>query len=114
MDKITTRQVQHFITDLVVNGKNLRNGQPLSRKSITHHLGFISGVFNYAIRLNMLTDNPCGRVSLPQEEQKEKDIYTLDEVRQIFEALEAEKSILRVYVTLAAYSGFRRGELIRP
>jgi len=80
IDKLNTRQIQKFITDLAVNGKNKRTGEPLKRKSLQHHLIFISSVFRYAIRLGMLTDNPCERVILPNEEKPEKEIYTLAEV----------------------------------
>jgi len=114
MDRINTRLIQKFITDLAVNGKNQRTGEPLKRKSLQHHLIFISGVFQYAIRLGMLTDNPCERVVLPNEEKPEKDIYTIGEIEQIFEKLQEDetKPLLRMFVFLAVYSGFRRGELL--
>lgn len=38
MDKITARDIQKFITDLVTNGKNMRTGKPLSKKTAVHHL----------------------------------------------------------------------------
>ena len=45
------------MTDLLINGKNMNNGKPLSRKTAVHHLSLISDVFSYAIRMGMLTDN---------------------------------------------------------
>ena len=47
LDKITGRHIQQFINDLLLNGKNRRNGKPLSRKTVVHHLNFISDVFAY-------------------------------------------------------------------
>ena len=38
IDKITHRHIQQFITDLSVNGKNLRNGMPLARKTVIHQV----------------------------------------------------------------------------
>ena len=90
LDKITSRDVQKFITDLLVNGKNMNNGKPLSRKTAVHHLSLISDVFSYAIRMGMLTDNPCRRVVVPRSEQEEKQIYTLDEVKTLYEHLKDE------------------------
>lgn len=60
----------------------------------------------------MLTDNPCRRVTVPKSEVKEKEIYTLTEVEQIFEALESEPLKYRLFIILAVYSGFRRGEML--
>jgi site-specific recombinase XerD len=59
LDKITVRHIQRFINDLMLNGKNLKTGKPLSRKTVVHHLSFISDVFSYAMRMDMLSDNPC-------------------------------------------------------
>lgn len=69
IDKIKVRHIQEFINDLALNGKNLQNGKPLSRKTAIHHLSFISDVFSYAVRMEMLTDNPCRR------EEREGDLY---------------------------------------
>lgn len=90
LDKITSRDIQKFVTDLLINGKNMNNGKPLSRKTAVHHLSLISDVFSYAIRMGMLTDNPCRRVVVPKSEQEEKQIYTLDEVKTLYEHLRDE------------------------
>ena len=114
IDKITGRHIQQFINDLALNGKNKKNGKPLSRKTVIHHLNFISDVFNYAVQMGMLSDNPCRNVSIPKGEKKEKQIYTLEEIAQIFELLDGEDvpTKYRVFIKLAVYSGFRRGELL--
>lgn len=114
IDKITGRHIQQFINDLAFNGKNKKNGKPLSRKTVIHHLNFISDVFGYAIKINMLNDNPCRNVTIPKGEKKEKQIYTLEEIAQIFELLDEEDvpTKYRVFIKLAVYSGFRRGELL--
>lgn len=114
MDKITSRHIQQFINDLALHGKNRNNGKPLARKTVIHHLNFISDVFGYAIKMNMLTENPCRNVTIPKGEKKEKSIYTLEEVAQIFDLLDNEEVPIkfRVFFKLAVYSGFRRGELL--
>lgn len=112
LDKITSRHIQQFINDLALNGKSLKNGKPLSRKTAIHHLSFISDVFSYAVKMEMLTDNPCKRVTVPKGEKKEKDIYTLEEVAQLFQLLETAPLKYRTFFTLAIYSGFRRGEML--
>ena len=84
MDKLTARDIQRFITD----------------------------VFTYAIRMGMLSDNPCRRVFVPKQEQLEKEIFTLDEVRTLFANLDNEPMKYQLYLMLAIYSGFRRSEML--
>lgn len=114
LDRITGRHIQQFINDLALNGRNKKNGKPLSRKTVVHHLNFISDIFAYALKMNMLSDNPCRNVTVPKGETKEKNIYTVEELAQIFELLDNENvpTKYRVFIKLAVYSGFRRGELL--
>ncbi|MDO4864527.1 MAG: tyrosine-type recombinase/integrase [Ruminococcus sp.] len=112
LDKITSRDIQKLVTDMLIYGKNKNTGKPLSRKTAVHHLNFISDIFNYAIRMGMLTDNPCSRVYLPKVEQTEKEIYTMEEVKKLFDNLPNEPLWFQVYLTLAIYSGFRRSEML--
>ena len=112
LDKITARHIQSFISDLYRNGKNQRNGKPLSRKTVVHHLNFISDIFSYAVQMDMLSDNPCRRVRVPKGESQEKEIYTIQEIEQIFKTLENEPLKYRLYIMLAVYSGFRRSEML--
>ena len=112
LDKITARDIQMFITDMMINGRSITTGKPLSRKTAVHHLSFISDVFTYAVRMGMLCDNPCRRVFVPKQEQIEKEIFTLDEVRILFANLTDEPLKYQLYLMLAIYSGFRRSEML--
>ena len=112
VDKITSRHIQQFITDLAVNGKSLRDGKTLARKTVIHHLSFISDVMTFAIKLGMISDNPCSSVIVPKGTKKEKEIYTMEEVRRLFELAENAPMKYRTFLTLPVYSGFRRGEML--
>lgn len=112
LDKITTYDVQSFINDLAQNGKNMFTGEPLSRKTFVHHLSFISDVFSYAIRMGVVDDNPCTRVKVPKGPKSERQIYTLEEMKLIFEKLNDAPIKYKSFFILAACSGFRRGELL--
>lgn len=112
LDKITGRHVQQFINELALNGKSMKTGKPLSRKTAIHHLSFISDVFSYAVKMDMLSENPCRKVTVPKGEKKEKEIYTLEEIEVLFRLLETAPLKYRTFFTLAIYSGFRRGELL--
>lgn len=112
LDKITARDIQKFITDMLTNGRNLNNGKPLSRKTAVHHLSFISDVFSYAVRMGMLCDNPCRRVFVPKQEQEEKQIYTIEQVKILYENLKSEPMKYQAYLLLSVYSGYRRSEML--
>ena len=112
LDKITARDIQKFVTDMLVNGKNMNTGKPLSRKTAVHHLSFISDVFSYAVRMGMLCDNPCRRVFVPKQEQEEKQIYTIEQVKILYENLKSEPMKYQVYLLLSIYSGYRRSEML--
>ena len=112
LDRITGRQIQQFINNLVLNGKNMQTGKPLSRKTAVHHLSFISDVFSYAVRMDIVSDNPCRKVYVPKGGKKEKEIYSIEEIEQLFKLLESAPLKYRTFITLAVYTGFRRGELM--
>lgn len=90
MDKIRVRQIQVFINTLSKDGANERSGKPLSPKTIRHILNLISDVFGYAVKMEVITENPCTKVTLPKIEQKEKQIYTSEEATHFLELLNDE------------------------
>lgn len=112
MDKITPRQIQFFVNSLAKDGANERTGKPLAPKTIRHNLSLISDIFSYAVRMGVVSDNPCTKVTIPKGEQKEKQIYTPAEVKRFLELLENEPLKYRVFFNLLIYSGFRRGEML--
>ncbi len=112
LDKITSRDIQQFVNELMTNDKNEKTGKPLARKTVVHHLSLISDVLEYAVRMNMLTDNPCRRVRVPKAEQEEKTIYSFDDLKVLCDNLKGEASKYQVFFILAVYSGYRRSEML--
>ena len=112
MDKITPRQIQSFLNGLAKDGANEKTGKPLAPKTIRHNLSLISDIFGYAIKMGVVSYNPCSRITIPKVEQKEKKIYTVEEVTKFLELLENEPIKYRAFFNLAVFSGFRRGELL--
>ena len=72
MDKITPRQIQAFINTLSKDGANERTGKPLAPKTIRHNLNLVSDVFSYAVKMGVVSENPCSKVTLPKDQQQEK------------------------------------------
>lgn len=112
MDKITPRQIQAFVNSLSKEGANERTGKPLAPKTIRHNLSFVSDVFAYAVKMGVVSDNPCAKVTLPKNEQTEKKIYTPEQVQKFLTLLNDEPLKYRTFFNLMIYSGFRRGEML--
>jgi len=112
IDKITARHLQGFVNSLDKEGANEKTGKPLAPKTIRHNLSFISDVFSYAVRMDLVSDNPCRKVTIPKGEVKEKPIYSQEEMAQLLTAINGEDTKYRAFFYLIAYSGFRRSEML--
>ena len=112
IDKITARQLQGFVNSLARDGANEKTGKPLAPKTIRHNLSFISDVFSYAVRMDLLSDNPCRKVTIPKGEEKEKPIYSQEEMALLLTKINDEPIKYRAFFFLIAYSGFRRSEML--
>ena len=112
IDKITARQLQGFVNSLAKEGANETTGGPLSPKTIKHYLSYISDVFNYAVKMDLVADNTCRKVTIPKGEVKEKQIYSQEEMSQFLTAISDEPTKYRAFFYLIAYSGFRRSEML--
>ena len=113
VDKVNYRQIQQFIISLSKNGVNQRTGQGLSMKTQKHYLSFISDVLRYAIKCGLIENNPCKNISVVKTEQKEKDIYSLEELRAILGRIsEKAPTDYKTYFMLMSYLGLRRAEVL--
>ena len=118
MDKINPRTIQSFIVDLAGEKRYDLKGRelpPYSPKTVRNYISFISTIFDYAIKMQMLSDNPCKNVVMPSKKTKERKLYTLEEVQKMLELFEEESEAnykYTIFFTLAAFTGLRRGELL--
>ena len=112
IDKITARQLQAFVNSLAKEGANEKTGKPLAPKTIRHNLSFISDVFSYAVKMDLVSENPCSKVTIPKGEVKEKQIYSQEEMAMLLTRLQGEPIKYRAFFYLIAYSGFRRSEML--
>lgn len=113
VDKLNYRQIQNFIISLANDGVNQRSGLGLSQKTQKHYISFISSVMKYAKKCGFILENPCKGVSVVRMDTKEKDVYSLEEVRQLLSAI-ADKAPLdyKIFFGLLASTGMRRGEAL--
>lgn len=68
--------------------------------------------YSYAVKMDMLSENPCRKVTIPKGEAKEKDIYSLEELEQLLELLETAPLKYKLFFTMILYTGFRRSEML--
>lgn len=113
VDKITYRQIQNFILSLSKDGVNQKTGKGLSQKSQKQYLTFISDVLKYAIKCGFISSNPCKDITTVKTEVKEKDIYSLDELKNLLSKINEKASTdYKVFFNLLAHCGLRRGEAL--
>ena len=107
VDKLTPLDIQRFVRSLVAEG--------LCTDNVKGHVRLISVILNYAVKKRILTYNPCTAVDYPMTQEKKRDFYTVEEVKELLELLRsegAESKPFAVFFTLAAYTGCRKGELM--
>lgn len=112
IDKISARQLQGFVNSLAKEGANEKTGKPLAPKTIRHNLSFISDVFSYAVKMGVVSDNPCTKVTIPKGEVKEKQIYSQEELELLLNKLIDEPTKYRAFFYLISYTGLRRSEML--
>ena len=113
VDVLNYRHIQKFITSLAQDGVNQHTGGGLSQKTQKHYVTFISDVLSYARTCGLITDNPCVKVKTVKTGDKEKEIYSLDELKTLLNLINEKADLQhRVMFNLLAYCGMRRGELM--
>ena len=117
-DFFVIAQYNCFINSLAKNGTNQKTGKPLSYKTIRHHLSFISTIFEYAIKQDVVNINPCAKVTVPKRTEngkavvREKKIYTKEQAKEFLKILSESTMMYRVYFTLLMFTGCRKAELL--
>lgn len=89
--------------------------QSLLRKSVSpntviRHHAVIHKALEDAVYRELIPSNPAARVRRPKKKEYIANPYTVDECRQLLEKIQGEQ--LDLAITLAIYSGMRRGELL--
>lgn len=121
INEFTSDDLQKYINKLSENGANIRNGNPLSRKSIKHHLTFLRNVFSFAKTKKYILYNPCekDKIFIPKidgngqtMDSKTIEIYSLEETKNLLKMLAKAPFKYQIFFTLAIYTGLRRSELL--
>ena len=87
---------------------NKRKPGGLSSVMITHHIYAIRLFLNYLEQTGQITENPISGLTFPRPESKPREILTVKEIKQLYEAAGnyREKAIIGIYYGC----GLRRSE----
>ncbi|MFZ8764816.1 site-specific integrase [Enterococcus diestrammenae] len=107
IDEITVTDIQKFANDKVKTKKKYRD-----------FITDISRIFEYAMQLGLVTDNPTKRIIIPKRkqdvtEERIKNYYTKDELQLFLDCCkEQESPKIYAFFQLLSASGCRQGELL--
>lgn len=82
----------------------------LSGTSALRYHGLIHVAFKYAVKKELLDDNPCDHTDHPKSEQYRASFYSEDELKDLLTA--ARESPVFIPIMLAGYYGLRRSEAL--
>ena len=85
----------------------------LSNTTIRHVFNIMSGMFSYAIKMQLLSTNPCTGVTIPKGTEYKPTVYTIDEINELIDKLRSSNlSIQKKCIFVLAMSiGARRAEI---
>lgn len=84
----------------------------LSAKTIKNSIGFLSAVYEHAIYIKQLTENPCKYAVLPSSEKKDVRILHRDEIQPFLNGIADAPLDDKVAYELALFMGLRRSEIL--
>ncbi|MCZ8520165.1 MULTISPECIES: tyrosine-type recombinase/integrase [Paenibacillus] len=113
IDQIRTIEIQDFLYGLSKPGSRADGKlEGLGPSSLAYIYRVLQSIFSKAVEWKVIKENPMIGVTKPKETSKEMEVYSEEEVVELFEALQNEKIHLRTMISLALTTGLRRAEII--
>ena len=112
MDKLTPHHIQKFIDDLTECERfdtPKKHGGKLSTKTIKLYKSFVSTICDYAVKMQIIKENPCKNVTIPKVVTPEKDFYSVEEAQRLLELFEQEPDENYIDFFSVSFSGFFSG-----
>lgn len=82
----------------------------LTANTVIHYHANIRKCLQYAFQLGMIRSNPADRVERPRKEKFKSEIYSGEELEQLFKVIQGDPSGFGVI--MAAFYGLRRSEIV--
>lgn len=115
MKDLRTYHIQQFVQYLSTEKKRLdgREGG-ISASTVKRYTTVLRSIVGTAYKLEYIEEDigRSRRIEFPKEENKEVEVFTLEEVENILNALESEPWHIRAIIEVALFTGCRRGEIV--
>ena len=82
----------------------------LTANTVIHYHANIRKCLQYAFQIGMIRSNPADRVERPRKEKFKSEIYSGEELEQLFKVIQGDSS--EFGVIMAAFYGLRRSEVV--
>lgn len=110
-------RTDHKFISITLDGtRQEKKAKRLSEKTIKHHHGLITAIYEKAIKWGVLKgDNPAKRVDPPKVERKKARCYDEAQVQKLLDALEkldGSENKYKVATMIALMTGARLGEIM--
>ncbi|MGG4178003.1 site-specific integrase [Virgibacillus pantothenticus] len=114
MDQIKGKHIVDFLHNLQEDGMRLdgKKGK-LSSSAIFYHYRILNNIFNFAVSIGAMNENPCKKIDKPKVEYEEAPVYSLEETIELLKCLDKESEVphWQIAIKLAITAGLRRSEL---
>ena len=101
--KVTPYLLEEFVA---------QNADKWSPKTLRNTMGLLSASYRRAVKLGLLEDNPCDRITLPKNIQPEIKTFSEKDVVRFLKLLQYESLDLKVGYELCLFCGLRRSEVL--
>ena len=110
------KQFNYTLQDLEQHPKYIQDfyqhelDRGLSANTVIHYHANIRKCLQYAFQIGMIRSNPADRVERPRKEKFKSEIYSGEELEQLFKVIQGDPS--EFGVIMAAFYGLRRSEIV--
>ena len=115
MKDLRTYHIQQFIQYLANDKKRLDGHEgKIAASTVKRYATVLRSIVGMAYKLEYIEEDigRSRRIEFPKEETKEVEVFTLEEVENILNALESEPWHIRAVIEVALFTGCRRGEIV--
>ncbi len=109
LQDLTPLDVQHFIAELVANGRRDGKGG-LAIRTVRHIVATLSQALRQAVQWGLIRENPVGRCTVPRLERQDVQVLDDEGLGRLLGV--AASSPIYPAIVLAVATGMRRGEVL--
>ena len=109
LKNITSNNIEEYL-DYLKNTYKTKQNKPLSPKTIRHHYCTLNLIFEYAVKIDFIPQNPLAKVDTPKLRKQKVDALSREEVLIFLQEIEKLPLEQHLMYYLIITTGIRRGE----